>query len=97
MADRAQHRVQAGARLIVPFGPRKMTGVVLRAHDEPPSMAVKDAFRLIDATGTSLSVNPKSVHRRAKELEPVDLFWLEDVTPGENQEILKLVRQHRSQ
>jgi primosomal protein N' (replication factor Y) len=44
-----QHRVKAGARVIVPFGTRKMTGVTLRVHDETPSMAVKDAFRLIDA------------------------------------------------
>jgi mannonate dehydratase len=29
-----------------------------------------------------------------KSLEPYDLFWLEDVTPAENQEALRLVRQH---
>jgi len=29
-----------------------------------------------------------------KSLEPYDLFWLEDCTPAENQEALKLVRQH---
>jgi len=28
-----QHRVKAGARVLVPFGTRKMTGVVLNAHD----------------------------------------------------------------
>ena len=29
-----QHRVKAGARVIVPFGTRKLTGVVLRVHDD---------------------------------------------------------------
>lgn len=29
-----------------------------------------------------------------KSLEPYDLFWLEDVTPAENPEALRLVRQH---
>ncbi|GAA0401896.1 starvation-sensing protein RspA [Acrocarpospora corrugata] len=29
-----------------------------------------------------------------KALEPYDLFWLEDVTPAENQEALRLVRRH---
>jgi primosomal protein N' (replication factor Y) len=43
-----QHRVKTGARIIVPFGTRKLTGVVLRVHDEPAGVPVKDAFRLID-------------------------------------------------
>ncbi|GIH28703.1 starvation-sensing protein RspA [Acrocarpospora phusangensis] len=29
-----------------------------------------------------------------KALEPYDLFWLEDVTPADNQEALRLVRRH---
>ncbi len=29
-----------------------------------------------------------------KRLEPYDLFWLEDCTPGENPQALRLVRQH---
>ena len=47
-----QHRVQAGARVLVPFGTRKMIGVVLRVHDEPIQGlvgSIKDALRLIDA------------------------------------------------
>ncbi len=44
-----QHRVKPGARIIVPFGTRRLTGVVLRVHDEPAEAPVKDAFRLIDA------------------------------------------------
>ena len=43
-----QHRVKPGARVIVPFGTRKMTGVVIAIHDANPGMPVKDAFRLID-------------------------------------------------
>ena len=44
-----QHRVKTGARILVPFGPRKMAGVVLRVHDERPDVPLKDALRLIDA------------------------------------------------
>jgi primosomal protein N' (replication factor Y) len=44
-----EHRVKAGARILVPFGPRKLTGVVLRVYDEPPAMAVKETLRLFDA------------------------------------------------
>ena len=43
-----QHRVKAGARLIVPFGTRKLTGVVLSVHDDEPDVPLKDALRLID-------------------------------------------------
>ena len=44
-----RHRVQAGCRLIVPFGARKLTGVALRCHDTPPEVATREALRLIDA------------------------------------------------
>jgi primosomal protein N' (replication factor Y) (superfamily II helicase) len=44
-----RHRVQSGARLLVPFGTRKMIGVVLRVHDEPMDGVARDALRLIDA------------------------------------------------
>jgi len=43
-----RHRAQPGCRIIVPFGSRKMTGVVLRVHDEPPQMAAKEALLLLD-------------------------------------------------
>ncbi|HWE51833.1 MAG TPA: primosomal protein N' [Bryobacteraceae bacterium] len=46
-----QHRVTPGTRVLVPFGTRKMTGVVLTTHDGPvPQGAgpLKDALRLID-------------------------------------------------
>jgi primosomal protein N' (replication factor Y) len=35
-------------RVLVPFGARKMTGVVLRVHDERPTGALKEALRLLD-------------------------------------------------
>ena len=37
---------------------------------------------------------PIQAARLASDLEPVRLFWLEDVTSAENQEALRLVRQH---
>jgi primosomal protein N' (replication factor Y) len=43
-----RQRVQVGARVIVPFGPRKLTGMVVRLHDDAPEMATKDAMRLLD-------------------------------------------------
>ena len=49
LPETLRHRVEPGCRLIVPFGPRKMTGVILRCHDEAPAMATRDALRLIDS------------------------------------------------
>ncbi|HEY2017661.1 MAG TPA: primosomal protein N', partial [Bryobacteraceae bacterium] len=49
LPETLRHRVQPGSRLVVPFGPRKLTGVILRCHDEPPAMATREAFRLVDA------------------------------------------------
>ncbi|NDL56021.1 D-mannonate dehydratase ManD [Phytoactinopolyspora mesophila] len=39
-------------------------------------------------------MTPIQAAKVAKALEPYDLFWLEDCTPAENQEALRLVRQH---
>jgi len=49
LPETLRHRVKPGARVIVPFGPRRMTGVALRVHNEAPDIAVKDVSRLIDA------------------------------------------------
>ncbi|HEY3840774.1 MAG TPA: primosomal protein N' [Bryobacteraceae bacterium] len=43
-----QHRVKEGCRVLVPFGSRKLTGVVLERHDRKPDLAVRDVLRLID-------------------------------------------------
>ncbi|WP_049569257.1 D-mannonate dehydratase ManD [Streptomyces sp. SBT349] len=39
-------------------------------------------------------LTPIQAARLGEELEPYDLFWLEDCTPAENQEGLRLVRRH---
>ena len=49
LPETLRHRVRPGSRMVVPFGPRKLTGVILRCHDEPPAMATREALRLIDA------------------------------------------------
>jgi primosomal protein N' (replication factor Y) len=49
LPDTLRHRVRAGSRLIVPFGTRKLTGVILRCHDDAPPVAARDALRLIDS------------------------------------------------
>lgn len=37
---------------------------------------------------------PQEAANLGKMMEPYQLFWLEDVTPAENQEAFKLIRQH---
>ncbi len=49
LPETLRHRVQPGSRIVVPFGPRKLTGVILRCHDEAPGVATRDALRLIDS------------------------------------------------
>ncbi|MGA2154199.1 MAG: primosomal protein N' [Bryobacteraceae bacterium] len=49
LPETLRHRVRPGSRIVVPFGPRKLTGVILRCHDEPPKMATREALRLIDS------------------------------------------------
>jgi mannonate dehydratase len=39
-------------------------------------------------------MTPIQAAKLGKALEPYDLFWLEDCTPAENQEALRLVREH---
>jgi mannonate dehydratase len=39
-------------------------------------------------------MTPIQAARLGRSLEPYDLFWLEDCTPAENQEALRLVRRH---
>ena len=43
-----EHRVQPGCRVFVPFGPRKLTGVALRVHDDRPEEELKTVLRLVD-------------------------------------------------
>ncbi len=44
-----RHRVEPGCRLIVPFGARKLTGIALRCHDDPPGMEARPVLRLLDS------------------------------------------------
>ena len=39
-------------------------------------------------------LTPIEAARLGKSVEPYQLFWLEDLTPAENQEAFKLIRQH---
>ncbi|OEV12252.1 D-mannonate dehydratase ManD [Streptomyces nanshensis] len=39
-------------------------------------------------------MTPIQAAKLGKSLEPYDLFWLEDATPGEDQAALRLIRQH---
>src|SRR5580700_5885821 len=50
LPETMQHRVQPGCRLLVPFGPRKLTGMVLalRADEPEGTGAVREALRLVD-------------------------------------------------
>ncbi|MDZ4798805.1 MAG: primosomal protein N' [Bryobacteraceae bacterium] len=43
-----RHRVNVGSRLIVPFGPRKLTGIAIRVHDVDPGIQTREAWRLLD-------------------------------------------------
>ncbi len=43
-----RHRVKPGCRLLVPFGPRMLTSVVLRTHNEPRTHDLREAAKLLD-------------------------------------------------
>jgi len=47
LPETLRHRVKRGCRLLVPFGSRKLTGVVLEAHNTPPDAKPKLAFQLL--------------------------------------------------
>src|SRR6516225_4960927 len=48
LPETLRHRVRPGSRVLVPFGPRRLTGVVVNCHDQPPAMATREASRLMD-------------------------------------------------
>ena len=43
-----RHRVISGCRILVPFGSRKLTGLVLKTHSDKPAGALKDVLRLLE-------------------------------------------------
>ena len=48
LPETLRHRVQPGCRVVVPFGSRKLTGVILRCHDQAPEAEAKPVWRLVD-------------------------------------------------
>ena len=48
LPETLRRRVQPGCRILVPFGSRKLTGVVLATHSQEPKGATKEALRLLD-------------------------------------------------
>ena len=48
LPETLRHRAKPGCRIVVPFGSRKMTGVILKAHNHPPEVETKEALRLLD-------------------------------------------------
>jgi len=48
LPETLRHRVRAGCRVIVPFGTRKLTGVVFKTHDHHPDVATREVLRLLD-------------------------------------------------
>jgi primosomal protein N' (replication factor Y) (superfamily II helicase) len=49
LPETLRHRVRPGSRILAPFGPRKLTGVILRCHDERPAVNTREALRLLDS------------------------------------------------
>ena len=47
LPETLRHRVKRGCRILVPFGVRKLTGVVLRTHDDAPTMETRLALQLL--------------------------------------------------
>lgn len=66
---------------------RHMPGVfeAVRAEFGPELPLLHDAHHRL---------TPIQAARLGKSLEPYDLFWLEDPTPAENQDALRLIRRH---
>lgn len=48
LSPRLGRHVQPGCRVLVPFGSRRMVGVVLRVHDQPPEQAAREVLQLLD-------------------------------------------------
>ena len=48
LPETLRHRVKAGSRILVPFGSRKLTGVILKTHSDQPQGASREAFQLLD-------------------------------------------------
>lgn len=49
LPETLRHRARVGCRILAPFGARKLSGVVVRAHNEPPPVEAREALKLMDA------------------------------------------------
>jgi primosomal protein N' (replication factor Y) len=49
LPETLRHRARPGCRVLAPFGPRKLTGVILSCHDQAPAVAAREVLRLIDS------------------------------------------------
>src|SRR5580698_9552134 len=48
LPETLRHRVRTGSRVLAPFGTRKLAGVVLRTHHDPPASPPRELLRLLD-------------------------------------------------
>jgi len=48
LPETLRHRAAAGCRIAVPFGARKLTGVILRVHNDRPSANIRETLHLLD-------------------------------------------------
>ena len=49
LPETLRHRVRRGSRVLAPFGTtRKLAGVVLRTHNDPPASAMREVLRLLE-------------------------------------------------
>jgi primosomal protein N' (replication factor Y) len=48
LPETLRHRLRPGCRVLVPFGTRKLTGVVVKLHGQPPEGTLKEVLRLVD-------------------------------------------------
>src|SRR5579872_3866569 len=48
LPETLRHRIQVGCRVLVPFGPRQLTGVAVALHEAAPDGPVKEVYRLVD-------------------------------------------------
>ena len=48
LPETLRHRAAPGCRVLVPFGARKLTGVILRSHNDAPGVETREALRLLD-------------------------------------------------
>ena len=48
LPETLRHRARPGCRVLVPFGARKLTGIIARVHNNAPDGPSKEALRLMD-------------------------------------------------